>query len=175
MEQTTIKVVRPARKLPAAKTAEKKVRASKRAIHVFDFGRVSSMPKLELIDFIREGVPPRDFKEMVKRMNAPQGRVVRILGVSIATINRKSANNENLSPAYSERVVGLAKLIGQVDLMVKRSGDPEGFDAATWVSRWLEQPIPALGGKMPADFMDTSSGQEVVSNLLSMMESGAYA
>ena len=143
--------------------------------HILDFAAVATMPKLELIDMIRAGVPPGDFKEMVRRMDASQERVVKFLGVSTATINRKSARHENLSRDESARVIGLAVLIGQVQTMVDRSGDPEGFDAAKWVSDWLEQPVPALGGRKPADLMDTPPGQEMVSNLIVMMETGAYA
>lgn len=142
---------------------------------ILNFAAVATMPKLELVDMIRAGVPPGDFKEMVRRMDASQERVVKFLGVSTATINRKSARNENLSRDESARVVGLAVLIGQVQTMVDRSGDPEGFDAARWVSHWLEQPVPALGGRRPADLMDTPPGQEIVSNLIAMMETGAYA
>ena len=36
-------------------------------------------------------------------------------------------------------------------------------------------PSPALGGDKPADYMDTIEGQRIVSNLLAMMQSGAYA
>lgn len=59
--------------------------------------------------------------------------------------------------------------------MVSESGDPEGFDAAHWVSDWLNTPLPALGGHHPATYMDTAEGQKLVSNLLAMVQSGAYA
>jgi len=75
----------------------------------------------------------------------------------------------------SERVIGLAKLVGQVETMVRESGDPTGFDAARWVSAWLNQPNPALGGRRPIELMGTVTGQEVVSGLLARMQSGAYA
>lgn len=78
----------------------------------------------------------------------------------------------------SEKIVGLAKLVGQVETMLDQSGDPElmkDFDARKWLARWIEEPIPALGGKRPADYMDTFEGQEMVSRLLSMMQTGAYA
>ena len=165
---------RHAAKSPAArKTPIQTVRGQARRI--LNFTDVAMMPKLDLIDMIRAGVPPGDFKEMVKRMDASQERVVKFLGVSTATINRKSARNENLSRDESAKVIGLASLIGQVQTMVDCSGDPAGFDAAKWVSNWLEQPIPALGGRKPADLMDTPPGQEIISNLVAMMETGAYA
>ena len=66
-------------------------------------------------------------------------------------------------------------LISQVDDMVRESGDPEGFDAAKWVATWLELPLPALGDRTPASFMDTVEGQKLVSNLVSMAQRGVYA
>ncbi len=35
--------------------------------------------------------------------------------------------------------------------------------------------MAALGGKRPADLMDTAEGQAIVSNLVARMQSGAYA
>ena len=74
-----------------------------------------------------------------------------------------------------EQAMGLRKIIGQVEQMVGESGDPEGFNAAEWVSRWLESPSSALGGQKPGELMDTTEGQELVSRLIARMQSGAYA
>jgi putative toxin-antitoxin system antitoxin component (TIGR02293 family) len=92
-----------------------------------------------------------------------------------ATVNRKSRDQKPLSSDESSRVIGMARLVGQVQAMVEESGDPEGFDAATWVAEWLEQPLPALGGRRPAELMDTPEGQNLVSNLVARLQTGAYA
>jgi hypothetical protein len=68
-----------------------------------------------------------------------------ILKLSQATVNRKAARDEMLSLDEGERVIGMVKLIGQVEAMVQESGDPEGFDAAAWVARWLREPLPNTG------------------------------
>ncbi len=75
----------------------------------------------------------------------------------------------------NSRVLGLAHLVEQVQAMVQQSGDPAGFDAAQWVAQWLEKPLPALGGKRPAEFMDSAEGLAIISNLVARMQSGAYA
>lgn len=80
-----------------------------------------------------------------------------------------------LSRDESERVLGIASLIGKVQTMVDESGEPTGFDAALWVAAWLARPLPALGGATPASYMDTFEGQKLVAELLSMSQSGAYA
>ncbi|MRW83227.1 DUF2384 domain-containing protein [Pseudoduganella sp. FT26W] len=59
--------------------------------------------------------------------------------------------------------------------MVDESGNPKGGDAARWLAVWLAAPLPALGGATPASYMDTFAGQKLVEDLLSMIQSGAYA
>lgn len=75
----------------------------------------------------------------------------------------------------SRSLIGMDKLVRQVQVMVEQSGNPTGFDAAKWVAHWVNEPSPALGGKIPATYMDTVEGQELVSNLIARMQSGAYA
>jgi len=72
-------------------------------------------------------------------------------------------------------VLGMGRLVGQVQRMVEESGRPEGFDAAAWVARWMERPVPALAGRRPAELMDTAEGQALVANVLARAQSGAYA
>ncbi|SOE63487.1 Protein of unknown function [Burkholderia sp. D7] len=66
-------------------------------------------------------------------------------------------------------------LVRQVEKMVAESGNPEGFDAAQWLAAWMERSVPALGGRRPAEYMDTVEGRALISRLLAMMQSGAYA
>lgn len=95
---------------------------------------------------------------------------------SIRTVtNNPKKTHADQSVVERERRAGLAKLIGQVELIVKESGELERFDAAQWFSSWIAQPALALGGRKPAEFMDTSEGREVVSKLLAQMQSSAFA
>ena len=104
-----------------------------------------------------------------------QGNGLKALNLSTATVNKKAKNGEALSPGESERVVGFARLVGQLEAMIQESGDPAGFDARAWMARWLTEPLPAFGGARPADFIDTMEGQALVSAALARMQSGAYA
>ena len=63
-------------------------------------------------------------------------------------------------------------------IALAESGDPveiADFDAGKWLTDWMERPLPALGGSRPAEYMDTIEGQEMISRILAMMQSGAYA
>ena len=93
----------------------------------------------------------------------------------MATMNRRVKGNDQLQLVEGERVLCVARLIDQVQSIVDESGDPEGFDATTWMSRWLNEPLPALGGVCPVDLLDTMEGQARVSNAIAQIQSGAYA
>lgn len=160
--------------LPATAFAPKQA-AKLSLMSLTDFRKVyGSTPALR-VKLIRQGVRAVEVKDMVRMMDTPQDRIFKFLRLSTATVNRKASRDEELSAEDSERVVGMSNLIGQVQAMVEQSGNPEGFDAAKWLAHWLEEPIPALGGECPASYMDTMEGQKLVSNLLAMMQSGAYA
>lgn len=130
---------------------------------------------LERVQMIRRGLPASVLVQIGRRMDIPNERLYATLRLPRSTVVRKIQNNAILSAEHSERVIGLERLIGQVEAMVAQSGNPEGFDADRWLGEWLERPLPALGGSKPADFMDTMEGQELVARLLAQAQSGAYA
>jgi len=147
-------------------------------IHWLNFRELYQAPPIYRIDLIRNGVKAADFKRFVSQLDMPQERVLMMLDIATATVNRRASRNEPLSREDSEKVLGMAKLIGQVETMLEESGDPEAtkeFDAARWLTHWMEEPVPALGGASPSAYMDTIEGQEMMSKLLATMQTGAYA
>ncbi|KJK21066.1 hypothetical protein UB46_29255 [Burkholderiaceae bacterium 16] len=154
--------------------------APRPGICVSDFAAVyeaslTAQGALYVIQVIRAGVPATDVSRLAHLMGTTKEHLIKTLDLPRATVDRKAKAHQNLSSEQSERVIGMAKLVGQVQAMVERSGDPTNFNAAQWVAQWLEQPSQALGGQRPAELMDTVAGQEVVSDLVAKMQSGAYA
>lgn len=127
------------------------------------------------IDIVKAGLPATSAKQIISDLDMRSAAAAEALHVPISTINRKAKNHETLTQDESERFLGLAKLIGQVQAMVDESGDPAGFDAKAWTARWLNDPLPAFGGKRPVDYMDTMEGQTLVANMLARIQSGAFA
>jgi putative toxin-antitoxin system antitoxin component (TIGR02293 family) len=127
------------------------------------------------IRIIKAGVPAAKAKRMIADLHFDQSFLLGALNLKTATVNRKAARDQSLSPEESERVIGVAKLVGQVQAMVEQSGDPAGFNAPKWLSQWLREPVPALGGQRPVDLLDTIEGQALVAQTLGQMQSGAYA
>jgi putative toxin-antitoxin system antitoxin component (TIGR02293 family) len=129
----------------------------------------------ERVNMIKGGVRAIEAKRIIADLAIAQGEGFGALKLSQATVNRKAAQDKTLSPDESERVIGMAKLIGQLQAMIEESGNPEGFDAPAWISRWLREPLPAFGGVRPVDLMDTMEGQAMVATALAQSQSGAYA
>ena len=101
--------------------------------------------------------------------------VIDTLGLSRRIIFRKIEERKNLDPGQAERVIGMQRLIGQVQAMIAESGDGEEFDAGRWLGEWIDQPLPALGGRRPAEYLGDSAGREWVSQLLRQIQAGVFA
>ncbi len=131
---------------------------------------------IELIETERNGVASVFVKDLSRRMEIPAQRMFDILGVPKATAEKKAAAGELLSGSGGRAALGIARLLGIANEIVENSTAPEarGFDTAKWLGQWLETPQPALGGRKPAELIDTPTGLEVVAKLLGAIQSGAY-
>ena len=164
---------RPPSTSPVSVSKVRATNATPSTAHGFvDVYRAEPLARLRLI---KDGVPADHVDRLAREMGMPKERLLPALGLSPATVNRRARESGKLSTEASERVIGMARMVGQVQAMVDESGDPGGFNAPAWVARWLDEPLPALGGQRPAELMDTAEGQAIVSNLLTRIQSGAHA
>jgi putative toxin-antitoxin system antitoxin component (TIGR02293 family) len=129
----------------------------------------------DMVNIIRQGVPAVNVEALGATLHLDKGIVTNVLGLPRSTVDKKIKEDKDLTPEQSERVLGLQRLIGQVEVIVTESGDPTGFDAGEWLARWIQRPLPALGGRKPDEFLDTVVGQQLISKLLAQVQSGAYA
>lgn len=51
---------------------------------------------------------------------------------------------------------------------------PADWDAAAWLTQWLERPQPALGGATPSEFLGSREGFVSIQKVLGASVSGAY-
>jgi putative toxin-antitoxin system antitoxin component (TIGR02293 family) len=137
--------------------------------------RIYQADPMERVRLVKVGVPASAVDAMARRMLISKERLIGTLGLARATVDRKAREGKPLSSDESSRVLGMARLVGQIEAMVEESGRSEGFDAAVWVAQWLERPLPALGGQRPAELMDTPDGQSLVAEIAARMQSGAYS
>jgi putative toxin-antitoxin system antitoxin component (TIGR02293 family) len=158
----------------AALTALSAGSRKKSGLRAGRFGEVYRAAPMERVKLIKAGVAPDAVGDIAEAMGAPQEAVIRDLGIARSTWARKRAQHAPLEQNASEKVIGLAALIGQVETLVEEQGAPAGFDAAKWFRDWMRQPVPALGGRRPVELLDTREGQQIVSNLLDAIRAGAY-
>jgi putative toxin-antitoxin system antitoxin component (TIGR02293 family) len=128
----------------------------------------------ELVKIIKDGVPSHFVEVLTERMAMPKEKFYKTIGLIRATVDRKVRAEKILDQDESERMIGMARLVGQAQSIVENAGASENFDAAQWVSGWLDRPLPALGGKRPGEFMDTGIGRSLVADLLAQQQSSAY-
>jgi len=131
--------------------------------------------KIQRVKIVKKGVPARYAGVLAAGMHISKDKLYSTVGLPRATVDRKVRANRRLNLDESERVIGIARLVGQAQSMVQESGGPPDFDGAKWLAEWLDRPLPALAGRRPAEFMDTAEGRALVSDLLAQQQSGAYA
>lgn len=172
---------KPARAQPAKSKAERSglnvftIAGRKKAtLRRGAFEKIYRASPIDRVEIIKHGVAPGAVGDIADAMGAPKEVLIRNLGIPKSTWARKQAQQAPLEQNASEKVVGLATLIGQVETLVREQGRPEGFDAAKWFHQWIDEPVPALGGRKPAELLDTKEGQQIVSGLLDAIRAGAY-
>ena len=101
---------------------------------------------MQRVQVIKQGLPATMPGAIAQRMGISKDRLYVTLGLPRATVERKARESRPLSPEESSRVLGMGRLVGQVQRMVEESGRPEGFDAAAWVARWMEKAVRRWGG-----------------------------
>jgi putative toxin-antitoxin system antitoxin component (TIGR02293 family) len=138
--------------------------------------QVARATPLQLVEIERQGVLGSFIKDLSRRMEIPSSRIFTILGVPKATAEKKAAAGERVEGRGGQAAIGMVKLLGIAQEMVANSTASEAktFDATKWLGQWIERPQPALGGRKPADLLDTPTGVELVARLLGSIESGAY-
>ena len=170
-------IARKVSRLAPGKSTAKDEVIYRRSKGVDDFVyRVSVAAPMQPVETERKGVAGVFLKDLSKRMEIPASRMFTILGVPKATAEKKVASGELVSGSGGRAALGIARLLGIARSIVENSTAPEAkdFDSAKWLGQWLERPQPALGGRKPADLIDTPTGLKMVARLLGSIESGAY-
>ena len=125
----------------------------------------------------RQGVTPRDVIEVSERLGWTEAVLLEAIGLPQSSWSRKKTRSGGIVGAPGIAVLALQGLMAKAHQVAEATVDPDvlaRFDVDEWLGRWLQTPMPALGAKRPAEFLDVPSGQAIVSRLLGALESGAY-
>jgi len=140
-----------------------------------DFVRIVHVAApMQLLETERKGVDAALLGDMAKRMDISYSQLAETVGIPKATAARKLVKNEKIDGAAA---IALARLLAIAADMVADSTAPQAkktFDTAKWLGQWLDRSQPALGGRKPAELLDTPTGIAMVTKLLGAIRSGAY-
>lgn len=138
--------------------------------------QVHEATPVQMVEMERQGVAGTFITDLSKRMELPSSRVFAMLRIPPATAARKSVAGAVVDGRAGLAAIGMIKLLGIAQDIVRdsTSADAKGFDTVKWLGQWIERPQPALGGRKPADYLDTPTGVEIVAQLLGAIHSGAY-
>lgn len=116
-----------------------------------------------VIGAVRKGLPAAQLTKMARLLAVDRALLLRILGVSQRTIERKQALSARLSPAASDRLSRIDRIY---TLAVEVFGDGEK------AAQWLKRPSRALANELPLKLLDTDAGAQQVERELRQIQYG---
>jgi uncharacterized protein (DUF2384 family) len=132
---------------------------------------------VERVELEREGISSDLVKNLIGTLGLTSSDFQGVVGIPKATYTKKMRDKSFFTGNSGHSVVGLLELINMVEDMITADGQNQAardFDVQRWVGHWIQQPQPALGGRAPAELMDTPSGRASVKKVLGAIQSGAY-
>lgn len=96
-------------------------------------------------------------------LSVDRGVLLRVLGVSERTVQRKHVTSGRLSQAVSDRLSRIDRIYS---LALDVFGDKQKAAA------WLKRPSRALGNELPLQLLDTDAGTERVERELQQIQYG---
>ncbi len=178
--ETDAKRATPKRKRREA-SSHGATRARDREVSSIDQRRVAALQSILGVDvvqriaIVRAGVPASIIELLSDMLLLPKQQLIEGLGLARATVNRQLKTDARLTAPASERVVGLARIMSNVQHSLAGSdAEAAGFLVGPWLGTWLVTPNPALGGLQPLSLFDTADGRTLVADLLGSMEAGTY-
>jgi putative toxin-antitoxin system antitoxin component (TIGR02293 family) len=121
------------------------------------------MPHVSPIGAVRKGLPAGRLTQMAKLLAVDRGLLLRILGISARTVERKHKRAQRLSPAASDR-------LARIDRIYTLAGEVLGNGEKA--AQWLKRPSRALAGEQPLKLLDTDAGTQQVERELRQIQHG---
>lgn len=128
--------------------------------------RVFGQDYMERVALSRAGVPAAAVDVLAGRLGLSRARFVAALGLKGSTIERRLAAKQALSPAESDKLYRVEKVLSRAVEVL----EDEGGAVA-----WLQRPIRSLGGVSPLSLLDTDAGVDLVMDTLARIEYGIVA
>ncbi len=89
-------------------------------------------------------------------------------------IARSIGTTSNLSKSYQTKRLSSAETDNLIDLLRVYIQAVKIYESLDLAKEWMRSSIPALGGEIPVNMLDSHAGREVVRQALRRMEFGEY-
>jgi putative toxin-antitoxin system antitoxin component (TIGR02293 family) len=126
-------------------------------------GSISSQTTSQVIGAVRKGLPAGRLNKMARLLDVDRAILLRVLGISGRTVQRKHLLSERLSPAASDRFSRIGRIY---DLAVEVFGEREK------AAQWLKRPSRALANESALRLLDTDAGTQQVERELRQIQYG---
>jgi putative toxin-antitoxin system antitoxin component (TIGR02293 family) len=100
---------------------------------------------------------------MARLLSVDRALLLRILGVSLRTTQRKRVRAERLSPAASDRPSRIERIYNYTPAV-------EVFGNGEKAAQWLKRPSRALANEAPLKLLDTDAGTQRVERELRQIQ-----
>ena len=115
---------------------------------------------------VKHGLPFRTIERLADTSGMTYERIKQLVRLTGATFVRRRRAGK-LSPAESERVLRVSRLFEQVVALFR--GDQAG------ARKWLDTPLPSLGGRPPIDLAQTEVGAREAEDLIGRIQHGVIS
>jgi putative toxin-antitoxin system antitoxin component (TIGR02293 family) len=117
---------------------------------------------VDLDEAVTQGLTYEALEHVLRSHDLEATEVYALIG-SRRTLTRKSRARSRLSPAESDRLARVVRLIGRAE---------EALGDRDKVHRWLRKENRSLGGKRPLDLLSSDPGALQVEQILGRIEHG---
>jgi putative toxin-antitoxin system antitoxin component (TIGR02293 family) len=111
---------------------------------------------------------------LANALGLDSGKLAASLKLSPATVSRRRRELRPLPVESSALLLGISRMVVDLQTMVEKFVGHSGSDAGAWLGRWLTRPLPALGWQQPSDWLGTVEDQQVASDMLGRIVYGVY-
>lgn len=119
---------------------------------------------MEDVERVRAGVPADEISEVAKAIGVSIAALAEATGLPLRTAQRRKSRASLLNREQSEKVLRVRRVLAMAEEVI---GKEQAAD-------WMKQPAFALGDVTPLSLLDTSAGEQLVTNLLHGIEYGVY-
>jgi len=125
---------------------------------------IAALSSFEQIETIRGGIATQAFDQLAAALGLGKEALADKLNIKAQTLRKRKS--QILSPEEAEKSLRVARVFNFATEVLESEDEARS---------WLNEQIPALGGKRPIDLLDTDVGAQEVTNLLGCIKWDLYA